>query len=107
MRFTDCNRIAFGAVTRYPLRTSMMLLATSIGVGAVLLLTALGESARGYVSAQFQSLGTNLIIVFPGESETSGVTPGVMTGTTERELTIHGASVIMDRIKHGAATLTF
>ncbi len=94
MRFIDCNRIAFGAVTRYPLRTSMMLLATSIGVGAVLLLTALGESARGYVSAQFQSLGTNLIIVFPGKSETSGVSPGVMTGTTERELTLDDARAL-------------
>ena len=52
MRLIDCNRIAFGAVTRYPLRTSMMLLATSIGVGAVLLLTALGESARGYAEGR-------------------------------------------------------
>jgi len=72
----------------------MMLLATSIGVGAVLLLTALGESARGYVSAQFQSLGTNLVIIFPGKSETSGVAPGVMAGTTERELTLDDARAL-------------
>ncbi len=68
MRLADCNRLAFGAVARYPLRTSMMLLATSIGVSAVLMLTALGESARGYVSAEFRSLGTNMIIVLPGKA---------------------------------------
>ena len=94
MKIIDCNRIAFGAVMRYPLRTSMMLLATSIGVGAVLLLTALGESARGYVTNQFRSLGTNLVIIFPGKSETSGVSPGVMTGTTERELTLDDARAL-------------
>ncbi len=41
MRATDCIRVSFGAVVRYPLRTGMMLLATSIGVGAVLLLLIL------------------------------------------------------------------
>ena len=50
MRLADCNRLALGAVLRAPLRTAMMLLATAIGVGSVLLLTSLGESARNYVS---------------------------------------------------------
>lgn len=94
MRLTDCNRIAFGAVVRYPLRTGMMLLATSIGVGAVLLLTSLGESARGYVSQQFQTLGTNLVIVLPGKTETAGTGPGVISGATARDLTLDDARAL-------------
>ncbi len=57
---------------RYPLRTSMLLLAIAIGVAAVVMLTAVGEGARRYVTGQFPSLGTNLIIVLPGRAETSG-----------------------------------
>jgi len=95
MKFTDCNRIAFGAVVRYPLRTSMMLLATSIGVGAVLMLTSLGESARGYVTSSFQELGTNMVIVIPGKTETGGVTPGIFSGATERDLTLDDARALL------------
>lgn len=94
MRSTDCIRVSFGAIIRYPLRTGMMLLATSIGVGAVLLLTSLGESARGYVSQEFQALGTNMVIVFPGKTETAGVSAGVMSGTTARDLTLDDARAL-------------
>ena len=95
MKFIDCNRVAFGAIARYPLRTAMLLLATSIGVGAVLLLTALGESARGYVNAEFTSLGTNMIIVIPGKTETAGTAPGVLSGATARDLTLDDARAVL------------
>ena len=67
MTFSDCTRVAFGALVRYPLRTGMMLLATAIGVAAVLVLTALGEAARRFVVDEFQSLGTHLLVVLPGK----------------------------------------
>jgi putative ABC transport system permease protein len=94
MRVLDCNRLALGAVLRSPMRTAMMLLATSIGVGSVLLLTSLGESARNYVTGEFQSLGTRLVIVFPGKSETSGNMPGAMAGQVERDLTLDDARAV-------------
>ena len=75
MRFLDCNRMAGASLTRAPGRTFMMLLATAIGVAAVLVLTSLGEAARRYVSAEFQSLGTHLVIVVPGRSDWSSVRP--------------------------------
>lgn len=95
MRFLDCNQIALGAILRYPLRTGMMLLATAMGVGAVVVLTSLGESARDYVSGQFQSLGTRLVIVLPGKTETAGSMPGVMTGSIERDLTLDDARALL------------
>jgi putative ABC transport system permease protein len=91
MMLSDCNRMAFAALIRYPLRAGMMLLATAIGVAAVLMLTSLGEAARRYVSSEFESLGTHLIIVLPGRSETSGGAGGMMLGETPRDLTLDDA----------------
>ncbi len=95
MRFDDCNRIALGAVLRYPLRTAMMLLATAIGVGSVLVLTSLGETARDYVTSEFQALGTRLLVVFPGKTETSGQMPGALSGSVERDLTLDDARSLL------------
>ncbi len=71
-----------------------MMLAMSIGVAAVVVLTALGEGARRYVVNQFASLGTNLVIVLPGRTETSGVGPGLMSGQTPREITLDDAQAL-------------
>ena len=95
MRLTDSNRFAFEALRRYPLRTIMMLIATAIGVAAVLILTSLGEGARRFVTAEFSSLGTHLVIVFPGRSETSGANLGMMITDTPRDLTIGDAQAIL------------
>ena len=81
MRFADRNRVALGALFRYPLRTAMMLLATAIGVAAVVVLTGLGEAARLYVTDEFRSLGTNLLIVLPGRTETTGAGAAEAAGT--------------------------
>jgi putative ABC transport system permease protein len=87
----DIARFSWRALAGYPARTVLMLIAMSIGVGSVVVLTALGEGARGYVTGEFASLGTNLVIVFPGRSETAGINPGAMFGETTRDLTIDDA----------------
>ena len=70
----------------------MLLIATSIGVMAVILLTAVGEGARDYITGEFKDMGTNLIIVIPGKNETSGGgTPADLAGITPRDLTIEDA----------------
>jgi len=94
MRFADRNRIALGALLRYPLRTAMMLLATAIGVGAVVVLTGLGEAARLYVTGEFRSLGTNLLIVLPGRTETTGAGAAMLGGATPRDLTLDDARAL-------------
>lgn len=95
MTFTDCTRVAYGALVRYPLRTAMMLLATAIGVAAVLVLTSLGEAARRFVSEEFRSLGTNLLVVLPGKIETTGMGPGLMAGESPRDITLDDAAALL------------
>lgn len=94
MRLVDTFALAWGTLAQQPRRTALIGLAMSIGVGAVVVLTALGEGARGYVLEQFAGLGTNLIIVIPGRAETTGAAPGVLSGETTRDLTLEDADAV-------------
>ncbi len=95
MRLTDTIQFASSSLRGSPTRTVLMMLAMSIGVAAVVVLTALGEGARRYVVNQFSSLGTNLVIVLPGRTETAGVGPGMMTGQTPRDITLDDAEALL------------
>ncbi len=75
MRPVDTTRFALGAAAGNRLRTVLLMLAMSIGVAAVVVLTALGDGARRYVINEFSSLGTNLVIVLPGRTQTGGFSP--------------------------------
>ncbi len=95
MKAADTARLAFQSIHRYPLRTSMLLMAVAIGVTAVVMLTAVGEGARRYVTGEFASLGTNLLIIFPGKSETTGSGVGaMMIGESPRDLTVDDAMAL-------------
>jgi putative ABC transport system permease protein len=94
LRSGDVSLFAWRALKGYPARTLLMLTAMAIGVAAVVVLTSLGEGARRYVSAEFASLGTNLLIVIPGRSETAGINPSTMMGETPRDLTLDDARAL-------------
>ena len=94
MRSTDLIRFARDAATGNPLRASLLVLAMAIGVAAVVVLTALGDGARRYVMSEFASLGSNLVIVLPGRSETGGFNPGNAITNTPRDLTIDDAQAL-------------
>ena len=93
-RLKDIIRFAWGALTGYPSRALLMLLAMAIGVASVVMLTALGEGARNYVKGEFASLGTNLLTVIPGRSETGGFNPSTLMGETPRSLTLADAQAL-------------
>lgn len=95
MRPLDILGFARDAATGSPVRTLLMTLAMSIGVAAVVLLTALGDGARRYVVDQFSSIGTNLVIVLPGRSQTGGFSPANAVSTTPRDLTIDDAHALL------------
>ena len=96
MRPGDLLRYSAGALRGHRLRTGLSLSGVAVGVASVVLLTSLGEGARRYVTAEFANLGTNLLIVLPGKTETSGVTPFV-TGAPH-DLTLEDARAIGRRV---------
>jgi len=92
----DTFRFAITAILQQPRRAGLSLLGVVIGVVAVIFLTALGEGARRYVTEQFLSLGTDVIVVIPGKTETTGMMPG-FTGTPN-DLTLDDARALLRRI---------
>jgi putative ABC transport system permease protein len=95
MRPLDTLAFARRAASGTPLRTGLLVLAMSIGVAAVIMLTALGEGARRYVIGEFSSLGSNLLIVLPGRSETGGLNPANLVTSTPRDLTPDDAASLV------------
>ena len=93
MEFGDRLRYAVAALRAHRLRSGLTLLGVAIGVAAVILLTALGEGARLYVTGQFAALGSNLLIVLPGKTETSGNMP--IFGGSPRDLTLSDTEAIL------------
>jgi len=87
--------MAADSALRARMRSAMLLLAMCIAVAAVVALTSLGEGARRYVTSEFQTLGTRLVIVIPGRSETGGVAPGLLSGETPRDLTLSDAEAVL------------
>ena len=94
MRPADLLRQSYRSLARSPGRTALLLLAMAIGVAAVVVLTSLGEGARRYVSGEFASLGTNMLIVIPGRSETTGGAAAIVVGQTPRDLTLDDARAL-------------
>ena len=94
MRTSDLFRFAWRAFSNNRLRAWLMLLAMALGISAVVIVTSLGEGARRYVTQEFATLGTNLVLVFPGRSETAGVSPGMLIFRTSRDLTVDDSSAL-------------
>jgi putative ABC transport system permease protein len=97
----DTFQQAFIAIKSQPLRALLIIAAMSIGVTSVSVLTALGESARSYIVHEFESLGTHLVIILPGRTETTGGPPPLF-GETPRDLTLEDADALF-RSPHIAA----
>lgn len=95
MKLIDTFRYAAAAATGTPLRTGLLILAMSIGVAAVVILTALGDGARRYVVGEFSAIGSNLVIVLPGRSETRGFNPANLITSTPRDLTVDDATALL------------
>ena len=94
MRGKDIVQQASIAILAQPLRAGLILVAMSIGIASVTLLTALGESARVYIVNEFAALGTNLVVVMPGRTETTGGQPPLF-GETPRDLTLDDATALL------------
>ncbi|MFU8788028.1 MAG: ABC transporter permease [Methylobacter sp.] len=94
MLIKDTLAQALIAISTQRLRAGLIILAMSIGIASVSVLTALGDSARRYVVNEFEALGTNLLIVLPGRTETTGGQPPLF-GETPRDLTLDDAEALL------------
>ena len=57
------------SIVENKLRAALTMLGMVIGVMAVILLVSVGTGAKRYITSEFESLGTNIIIVQPGKTD--------------------------------------
>lgn len=102
MQPRDTLILAGNACLVHKLRTALIIIAMAIGVAAVNILIGLGDSARLYVINEFEALGTHLVIVLPGRTETTGGQPPIF-GETPRDLTLGDAQALVKNSRHISA----
>ncbi len=95
MRTRDGVLFAWQALSGHRLRTLLSVAGLAVGIAAVVSLTALGEGARRYVTREFTTLGSQLVIVLPGKVETSG---GMPFGGVTHDLTLEDVRALETRI---------
>jgi putative ABC transport system permease protein len=99
----DLVGFAFTALSRHRRRSLLSILGMTVGVAAVVVLTALGEGARRYVMDEFSSLGSSLLIVIPGKNETTGAFPG-FTGVPH-DLTLEDARALQRGVRKASVVV--
>jgi putative ABC transport system permease protein len=84
-------RTSLDAIRSHRLRSGLTMLGILIGIAAVILTVGLGEGAQSQVAAAINSLGTNLLVISPGSTTTSGVRGGSGSAST---LTVNDADAL-------------
>jgi len=69
-------KVATSSILKNKMRTLLTMLGIIIGVGAVILMVAIGQGAQGQIRSQIEGLGTNLLVISAGTSNSGGVSRG-------------------------------
>jgi putative ABC transport system permease protein len=84
-RLKSSIRIAFRALQMNKLRSALTMLGIVIGVASVIATVAIGSGATQRIQQQIASIGSNIIIVVPGSTSSSGVRLGSGNAVTLSE----------------------
>ena len=95
MDFRETLRVAFKAIRRNKVRSTLTMLGVIIGVASVIAMIALGSGARASINEQIESQGTTLIYLSSGSWNRGGGGVRGGSGTT--------ATLTMDDAVAGAA----
>lgn len=79
MKASNLVKVAARSIRKNKMRTLLTMLGIIIGVGAVIVMVAVGEGARSQIQSQINNLGTNMIVVTPGSSSQGGVSRGAQS----------------------------
>ena len=93
MLFWIILKVSLRSLLANKLRSFLAMLGIIIGVGAVISMLALGAGARQQMMARISSMGSNLLIIRPGDRGFRGVTSGTYENLTQAD-----AQAIMEKI---------
>ncbi len=91
MKQSTLLRLAGQSIVKNKMRTMLTMLGIVIGVGAVIVMVAIGNGAQSQIKQQIGGLGTNLIIVMPGFVAQGGANQGA---SSYNRLTVADATLL-------------
>jgi macrolide transport system ATP-binding/permease protein len=94
-RFGPLLRQAFRSVAAAKVRSALSMLGILIGVAAIIAMLALGSGAKQAMEKQISSMGSNLLILYPGMTQQKGVSQQLGAST---RLTLEDSIALKDEI---------
>lgn len=94
MSFLESLRVSFRSIKANGLRSVLTMLGIIIGVAAVIAMVAIGEGTSASVASQINGLGSNLLIVSPGQATQGRISLGAGSLNT---LTLADAEAIAQK----------
>ncbi|MFA6459348.1 MAG: ABC transporter permease [Candidatus Paceibacterota bacterium] len=98
----DIIHETFSALTANKVRTALTMLGIIIGISSVIALVAVGQGAQSSIQSNIQSLGSNLLIIYPGAQRGPGVQVSTGRGAS-RTLTPDDAEAIKQNVPNISA----
>ncbi len=93
MLFLTIVKVALRSLLAHKLRSFLAVLGIIIGVGSVISMLALGAGAERQVVSRISAMGTNLLVVRPGQRGFRGVASG-----TQQTLTLGDAEALLREV---------
>lgn len=86
MSFLNTFRIAIAALSKNKMRAGLTILGVVIGIAAVTAMVSIGTSASELVQGEFRNLGTNVIVISPGNGQARGARSGQVPSLTASDI---------------------
>jgi len=84
--FLNTFRIAIAALSKNKMRAGLTILGVVIGIAAVTAMVSIGTSASELVQGEFRNLGTNVIVISPGNGQARGARSGQVPSLTAADI---------------------
>ncbi|WP_337060733.1 ABC transporter permease [Kineococcus sp. G2] len=82
MKGVEAFRVALDALRGNRLRSLLTTLGIVIGIAAVIVVVSIGAGARERIESQVEGLGSNLVLVVPGEFDPNNLAAGAAAAST-------------------------
>ncbi|MEK7653384.1 MAG: ABC transporter permease [Patescibacteria group bacterium] len=106
MRFSDTIKLSLSVLRANKVRSFLTGLGIIIGIAAVIVIMSVGAGAQSLIINQLNSVGTNLVGILPGASETNGP-PASVFGVVVTTLKYEDAVAINSEIPNVIAASSY
>ncbi|HBD93957.1 MAG: multidrug ABC transporter substrate-binding protein [Spirochaetes bacterium GWF1_31_7] len=97
MKLEYTLKIAFKNILKNKVRSFLTMLGVIIGVSSVIIMVGIGQGTQKKIEKEINSLGTNLIMIYPANSRFAGVSQG--SGSTNK-ITLTDMKKIIEEVSN-------